>query len=78
MALSSVHFEPTTQDFGKLTIRAVRTPVSIHLLIGLAFVLAFLAALSGLYLIDQAVFHSASGVASAQNTAYNGALIDYD
>jgi hypothetical protein len=91
MAISSVHFEPTTQTYGDLNI--VASPQNIlhidmsarqrralvNLLIGLGFVLAFFVALSALYLGDQALFtHSGVVTASQPPATYNGMPIDYD
>ena len=91
MAISSVHFEPTTQTFGDLNVATAPQTILqigmssrqrralVNLLIGLGFLLAFVMALSALYLGDQAFFtHSGVVTASQPPAAYNGMPIDYD
>ena len=93
MAISSVHFEPTTSTFGDLNVRTAppRTAILsadvtpqqrqalVHILIALGFILAFVVALSALYLGDQLLFsHSHIVTASQPAATYNGFPVDYD
>jgi len=75
MATSSiVHFEPTTDSFGSLTLHAQRHAAHFNLLIVLAFITTLIMALVVLGMIDSAAFeHTHNSV-----TYYGGVPLDYD
>lgn len=85
MATTSVNFQPTTRTFGDLYVENARDFTGRHrhalvnALIGLSFILVFIAALSGLYLADQTFFTKANvATASAPAATYHGMPVDYD
>lgn len=70
------HFEPTTDSFGQLTLRAHRSvrALPINLLIALAFLSAIIMAITGIVVADSAIFtHD-----HAQTVYYGGVPLDYD
>lgn len=73
---TAVHFEPTTDTFGHLTLQAHRgiRALPMNLLLVLAFISAVFVFLTSLAIIDQAAF--AHGPAAP--AVYEGVLLDYD
>jgi hypothetical protein len=72
----TAHFEPTTDNFGRLTLKAHRgvQVLPVNFLIVLAFIATFVLAMTGLALIDNAAFdHNHNAV-----TYYGGVPLDYD
>lgn len=74
--MSAVHFEPTTDTFGQLTLplHAHRQASNINLLMVLAFVAALIVALFVIGMVDSAVFEHAHN----STTYYGGVALDYD
>ncbi|MFT4075701.1 MAG: hypothetical protein QM647_09250 [Asticcacaulis sp.] len=72
--MSAVHFEPTTDTFGQLTLHAHRHASNINLLMVLAFVATLIVALFVIGMIDSAVFEHAHN----PTTYYGGVALDYD
>jgi hypothetical protein len=72
--ISTVHFEPTTDNFGQLTLHTQRHVVGINYIIVLAFVAALVLALAIIGMADAALFeHASQGV-----TYYGGVQLNYD
>ena len=72
----SAHFEPTTDNFGRLTLSANRRVQTLpaNLLIIMAFFSVLILAITGLALIDSAVFeHGHTAMVS-----YGPVPLDYD
>jgi len=71
-----VHFEPTTDNFGQLTLRAHHgiQALPVNFLLVLAFLATFILAMTGLAFADKAVFeHEHNSM-----TYYGGVPLDYD
>lgn len=73
---TAAHFEPTTDTFGRLTLKAHRRVQALptNLMIVLAFFSVLVLAIIGLAVADSAVFEQTH---SAQ-TYYGGVPLDYD
>ena len=72
----TAHFEPTTDNFGRLTLKAHRGVHAVpdNFLIVLAFFGVLILAITGLAFADQAAFeHNQPGM-----TYYGGVPLDYD
>jgi len=72
----TAHFEPTTDNFGRLTLKAHRHAQTLpaNLLIVLAFFSVLFLAIAGLAFADSAMFeHNHAGT-----TYYGGVPLDYD
>lgn len=72
----TAHFEPTTDNFGRLTLKAHHgvQVLPTNFLIVLAFFSALILAITGLAFADKAVFeHNQAGM-----TYYGGVPLDYD
>lgn len=72
----TAHFEPTTDSFGRLTLKAHRgvQALPVNFLIILAFFSVLILAITGLAFADSAVFdHNHDGT-----TYYGGVPLDYD
>ena len=72
----SAHFEPTTDNFGRLTLKAHRNVQALpqNLPIVLAFFSVLILSLTGLALADSAMFEPHQ----AGTTYYGGVPLDYD
>jgi hypothetical protein len=73
---TAAHFEPTTDNFGQLTLRAHRNvrALPINFLIALAFLSAIVLAITGIVIADSAIFtHD-----HTQTVYYGGVSLYYD
>ena len=72
----TAHFEPTTDNFGRLTLKSQQAVqiLPVNFLIILAFIATFVLAITGLAFIDKAAFdHDHAGM-----TYYGPVPLDYD
>ncbi len=72
----TAHFEPTTDNFGQLTLKAHRHVLALptNLLIVVAFFSVLILVLTGLAIADNTIFQHSH----AATTYYGGVPLDYD